>query len=190
MRYLLFDTETTGLPRNWRAPVEQVDNWPRLVQVAYLMYDESGVKIGGDASIIIPGGYEIPSDVAVVHGITQERALREGREVYDVLQELYEAMEACDVLVAHNMDFDSKIIGSEFIRHGIPNIIESRKRLCTMRASADLVGILGPRGYKWPKLSELYVHLFRENFDGAHNAEADIRATARCFWELKRRGVL
>jgi len=29
--YLFFDTETTGLPRNWKAPVTDLDNWPRMV---------------------------------------------------------------------------------------------------------------------------------------------------------------
>ena len=76
--YLFFDTETTGLPRNWKAPVTDLNNWPRLVQLAYLYYDADGKKIMGGDCIIKPEGFTIPTDASRVHGITTERALEEG----------------------------------------------------------------------------------------------------------------
>jgi len=69
--YLFFDTETTGLPRNWKAPVTDLKNWPRLVQLAFLVYDEKGTQISAGDFIIKPEGFKIPADVSLIHGISQ-----------------------------------------------------------------------------------------------------------------------
>ena len=73
--YLFFDTETTGLPRNWKAPVSDLNNWPRLVQLAFLYYDNNGNKISSGDFIIKPEGFTIPTDVSRIHGITTERSI-------------------------------------------------------------------------------------------------------------------
>jgi len=56
--------------------------------------------------------------------------------------------------------------------------------------STNYCGILGEYGVKWPKLRELHIKLFGTEFDGAHDASADIAATKKCFFELKRIGIL
>lgn len=52
--YLFFDTETTGLPQNYKAPVTNLNNWPRMVQIAWLQYDKDGNRISANNSIIKP----------------------------------------------------------------------------------------------------------------------------------------
>jgi DNA polymerase III epsilon subunit-like protein len=184
--YLFFDTETTGLPRNWKAPVTDLNNWPRLVQLAYLLYDKKGTIISSGDFIIKPEGFRIPTESSQVHGITNERAIREGQEISSVLLEFNTLMRQASYLVAHNMSFDEKIVGAEFLRNGMQNYITSKNRICTMEKTTNFCAIQGPYGYKWPKLSELYFKLFQSNFEEAHNAAADIKATAKCFWELKK----
>ena len=76
--YLFFDTETTGLPLNWNAPASNTSNWPRMVQLACLLYDLDGGLIEQRNFIIKPEGYAIPRDAAKIHGITTERANLEG----------------------------------------------------------------------------------------------------------------
>jgi len=188
--YLFFDTETTGLPKNWKAPVTDVNNWPRLVQLAYLQYDKDGTMISGGDYIIKPEGFTIPVEASMVHGITTERALNEGRTVLEVLQEFSNLIEQSETLVAHNFSFDEKIIGAEFLRNGINNGVISKQRICTMQSTTNFCAIPGPYGYKWPKLSELHYKLFRSYFEEAHNASVDITATAKCFWELRRIGKI
>ena len=188
--FLFFDTETTGLPRNWKAPVTDLNNWPRLVQLAYLFYDRDGNKISGGDFIIKPDGFIIPADVSRIHGITHERAVNEGHPLNTVLQHFNTMIEQADWLVAHNMSFDEKIVGSEFLRNGMQNIIPAKNRICTMERTTIFCGIPGPYGYKWPKLSELHYKLFKTHFEEAHNAAVDISATARCFWELRRLGKI
>jgi len=188
--YLFFDTETTGLPRNWKAPVTDVKNWPRMVQLAYLAYDNNGQFMTSGDFIIKPNGFIIPQDASIVHGITTERALREGQPLIHVLQEFSRLVNQASCLVAHNMSFDEKIVGAEFIRSNMPDIVSTKRKICTKVKSTDFCAIDGPYGYKWPKLSELYYKLFRTHFEEAHNAAADIQATAKCFWELKRIGEI
>lgn len=188
--YLFFDTETTGLPKNWKAPVTDLGNWPRLVQLGWQSYDDEGNQLDSGDHIIKPEGFTIPTDSARVHGISTERAMAEGQALSAVLQQFHDLIDQASYLVAHNMSFDEKIIGSEFLRNDFPNILDSTPHICTMKSTVDFCQIEGPYGYKWPKLSELHVQLFGVDFEEAHNASVDITATARCFWELRKRGEI
>jgi DNA polymerase-3 subunit epsilon len=188
--YLFFDTETTGLPRSWNAPVTALDNWPRLVQLAYMAYDRDGGLLASCDCLIKPQGFTIPAESARIHGITTERALKEGRELTEVLQEFRALLDQAQYLVAHNMSFDEKIVGAEFLRNGMKDIPASKMRICTMHGTTEFCAIPGPRGYKWPKLAELHQKLFHADFEGAHNAASDVAATAKCFWELKKQGLI
>ncbi|MFA5368895.1 MAG: 3'-5' exonuclease [Candidatus Paceibacterota bacterium] len=188
--YLFFDTETTGLPRNWKAQVEELDNWPRMIQLAWVLCDRDGNKINGNNYIIKPEGFVIPKEASMVHGITTAQAKKQGAWLEDVLIEFEDLIKQADYLVAHNISFDEKIVGAEFLRKDMVNIIEQKNKICTMQQSTYFCAIEGSRGYKWPKLSELYFQLFGLSFEDAHNAEADINATVECFWELKRLGVI
>lgn len=188
--YLFFDTETTGLPVNWKAPVTDLNNWPRLVQLAYILCDKNGNKVSEGDSIIKPVGYTIPVIATQIHGISTEKANSLGEPIFTVLNKFNDLISQANYLVAHNMSFDEKIIGSEFIRNGMQNSIPSKNKICTMESTTNFCAIDGQYGYKWPKLSELHYKLFGSNFEEAHNAAVDIKATAKCFWELKRIGVI
>jgi DNA polymerase III subunit epsilon len=188
--YLFFDTETTGLPKNWKAPLSDLRNWPRMVQLAWLLYDKNGKKVSGGDYIIKPVGFTIPSEASRIHGITTERALEDGKYLQVILEEFQSLITESEFLVAHNMSFDEKILGAEFLRNKMPDHTSSRKKICTMLETVDFCALKGPYGNKWPKLSELHYKLFRTGFDEAHNAAVDITATARCFWELKRLGII
>ena len=188
--YLFFDTETTGIPRNYRAPASDLNNWPRLVQIAWLLMDEEANEVSSAEHTIKPDGFIIPEDAARIHGITTELALRNGVDLPSVLTEAAAAISRASVLVAHNMQFDEKILGAEFLRSGYPNLVDSRERKCTMQASTDYCRLPGRYGYKWPTLQELHMKLFSEPFEGAHRALVDVRACARCYFELKSRKVV
>ncbi|ADQ81128.1 Exonuclease RNase T and DNA polymerase III [Paludibacter propionicigenes WB4] len=188
--YLFFDTETTGLPRDWKAPVSDLNNWPRLVQLAYLFFDSNGNKIAGGDFIIKPEGFTIPTEASRIHGITTERANQEGKPIQTVLRDFQSMINEAQYLVAHNMSFDEKIVGAEFLRNNMPDSIAPKRKICTMQSTTNFCAINGPYGYKWPKLSELHYKLFKTDFEEAHNAAADIHATARCFWELRRLGKI
>lgn len=188
--YLFFDTETTGLPKNWKAPISDLANWPRLVQLAYLYYDNRGNKIAEGDFIIQPDGFEIPTSSSAIHGITTAIALRDGKPLKNVLEEFQQLIQESETLVAHNMSFDEKIMDAEFLRMKLPNLIPTKNKICTRNTTTTFCAIRTQYGYKWPSLSELHIKLFGKDFDNKHNAASDIYATAKCFWELKRIGVL
>ena len=188
--YLFFDTETTGLPNNWKAPITDFDNWPRLVQLAYQLFDDEGNLIVEDDYIIKPNGFEIPIESSEIHGITTERALSKGIILFKVLEDFKLLLNDAHTIVAHNISYDEKIIGCEFLRLNLTNPLESKNKICTMESSTNHCAINGQYGYKWPKLSELHFKLFKTDFEEAHNAMVDIQATSKCFWELVRINVI
>lgn len=190
--YLFFDTETTGLPRNWNAPLSDSENWPRLAQIAWILYENSA-EIERRDFIIKPEGFEIPIEASNIHGITTKRAQKEGALLGIVLNEFQSLVERADFLVAHNMSFDEKVVGAEFLRKNMSNPFVSKKTICTKEISTNFCAIPSVNGYgdyKWPKLSELYTKLFGAEFVDFHNAEADVNATAECFWEMKKLGIV
>jgi DNA polymerase III epsilon subunit-like protein len=184
---LIFDTETTGLPKNWKAPLTDLENWPRLVQFASQTYDRTGRLLRQYTAIVKPDGFEVPAKASEIHGITHERALAEGCRLQDVLQVFHEDVTCADILVGHNIEYDKNIMGSELIRAKFPAINPPRRKICTMKESVQLCAL--PR-YKWPKLIELHQKLFACDFEGAHNAMHDVAATAKCFWKLVQRGII
>ncbi len=188
--YLVVDCETSGLPRNWRAPVTDVANWPRAVQIGWALYDAGQAKVLAETRIVRPDGFAIPADAVRIHGITTARAMAEGRPVADVLGELSSAASSAKVFVAHNASFDASVIGAEYLRLGLTPPFDAQSMICTMRQSVDFCRLPGPYGYKWPTLDELYSILHGTGFSGAHEAGADVAACAACFFELVKRGVI
>lgn len=108
--FLVFDTETTGLPRSWNAPASHVENWPRLVQLAWETYDGRGTKTGASSYIIKPQGFVIPASATQIHGISNSNAQRSGRPIRDVLEEFHLAIKDEIVVVSHNIRFDENIV--------------------------------------------------------------------------------
>lgn len=190
--YLFYDTETTGLPRNWKAPITQLDNWPRMVQLAWLLYDEQECLLEQGNVIIYPAHFRIPASAAKIHGISQTRAKAEGIPLAEALSAFDQALAQANTLVAHNISFDEKILGAEYLRLRGSNPLQTQSSLCTKEAGTPLCRLPSAygRGYKWPSLSELYRHLFGEAMIGAHDAAVDIAATARCFWAMRKQGAI
>lgn len=188
--YLFFDTETTGLPNNYNAPASDTNNWPRLVQLSWVVADDYGSQIAKHNFIIYPSGYLIPPESTKVHGITTDYALTNGRPIDEVLDLFLKDLKQSTIIVGHNVAFDKKVVGAELIRLKKSNSIANKKTVCTMLSSIDECKIPGPYGYKYPTLQELHMHLFGHEFQDAHNSASDVDATIKCFWEMRRRGII
>ncbi len=190
--YLIFDTETTGLPKNWNAPITDGDNWPRAIQIAWQLHDAMGKVISHEDYLIRPDGFDIPYDAERIHGISTELAQRDGLPLADVLGRFKAALETTKFVVGQNVGFDVNIMGAEFHRLDVQNQLQELPVLdtCT-ETTAQLCQIPGGRGgkFKLPTLTELHEYLFSTPFAEAHNATADVEATTRCFFELVRRRI-
>ena len=106
--YLIFDTETTGLPQNWKAPLTDFNNWPRCVQLAWQVHDIKGKMIEAKNYIIKPEGYDIPFNAEKIHGISTERAAKQGMPLAEVLVEFIKDVETSKFVIGHNVTFDSQ----------------------------------------------------------------------------------
>jgi DNA polymerase III subunit epsilon len=188
--YLFFDTETADLPRRWDAPASDVHNWPRLVQLAWIACDANGTPGLPEVHLIRPEGFIISAGAFQRHGISTARAIADGVPLLPVLERFQAAVEEAAAIVAHNVDFDAKVVGAELIRAGLVNRLDQRTQRCTMKESTNFCRLPGGRGYKWPTLTELHTVLFGRPFDGAHDATADCLACMRCFFALQSRCVL
>ena len=190
--FLIYDTETTGLPVNDNAPLSDFNNWPRLVQLAWQIHDEKGALVEAKNFIIRPEGFVIPRAAEKVHGISTGHALKEGEELSMVLKEFGQALQKVKVVAGHNVNFDNNVVRVEYMRKALNCMLTEKTIVDTKEVSTNYCAIPGGRGgkFKWPKLSELHIKLFGENFDAAHNASADVQATARCFLELIRLNVI
>ena len=190
--YLIFDTETTGLPRSWSAPITDTDNWPRCIQIAWQLHDEMGNLIDHEDYLVKPEGFNIPYDAERIHGISTELAMEQGIALSEVLEKFNIALSKTKFIVGQNLGFDVNIMGCEFHRMNVQSKMNEIPVLdtCT-EVTASLLQLPGGRGgkYKLPTLTELHEYLFNVPFSEAHNATADVEATTRCFLELIKREV-
>tara|TARA_B100001750_G_scaffold192090_1_gene162688 strand:- start:806 stop:1435 length:630 start_codon:yes stop_codon:yes gene_type:complete len=200
MSYLFFDTETTGFPLKNSTPFEDSAQ-PHLVQIAAISYDEEFNKLESFCEIVYPEGlilgketsWIIPEAAAKIHRITQGRAVREGKDIHKVISKFNNLLNSSKVLLAHNIDFDLKILKIAYSRLQM-DLHLPKSLFCTMKSTTEICKIPNTRGwggaYKWPSLSELHLSLFKKDFEGAHDALVDVEATARCFIELKKRKLI
>ena len=191
--FLIFDTETTGLPKRWDAPLTDSENWPRCIQIAWQIHDSRGALVSHRDFLIQPDDFTIPFDSEQIHGISTALASAEGVPLTEVLSEFQTALEGVRYVVGHNVSFDRNIIGAEFLRAGLSDSLEDKAVVdtCT-EETAQLCQLPGGRGgkFKLPTLGELYHFLFEQGFEEAHNATADVEATSRAFLELLRQDKL
>jgi DNA polymerase III subunit alpha len=190
--YLIFDTETTGLPHNKSAPVEQLDNWPRLVQIAWQLHDHQGSLLSTGNHIVKPEGFTIPFNAEKIHGISTKHALEVGEDLAEVLDKFSADVKRAEVLVGHNIEFDNKIIGAEYLRTERENLLAEAKNIDTSSSTVEYCQLQGGIGgrLKQPKLIELYEKLFGEGFGDAHDAAYDVDATAKAFFECLKRSII
>ena len=192
--YFFFDTETTGVPRDYNAPASNIYNWPHAVQISWITTDANRSEHRSENHIIKPIGFTIPSSATAIHGITQDIAMRYGKEIGDILDIFEQHITKAKYIVGHNIDFDIKIIQAECCRLGRKDPFNGKQILDTMKSSVNFCKIPSKSGYyggyKWPSLIELHTKLFGTVFNNAHNSMSDVRATLKCFWALRDKNIL
>lgn len=194
MNVFFFDTETTGLP-DWKSPSGD-DCQPHLTQFAGALFRNDEHVLASVNLMVRPDGWNIPAELQELTGITEADAARFGRpepEVYRIASSL---MLQADLLVAHNISFDMRIMRIASKRYGPGDEADQLRAIdtaCTMRqaskimkmAPTDKMKAAGFTKPKPPKLEEAYRHFFDQEMQGAHNAMFDVMACRR-LWLLMR----
>ena len=193
MKFLVFDTETTGLPKRKNADPEETYLFPYIVQLSWMIFDSGVNKVLTlkDKIVSLPENIQIPQKAMEIHGITQERLREEGEHVCDVLQEFMNDVSGCTYLVGHNIDFDKNMVEVECIRNNCKRLSEHRKMsFCTMKEGKDVCRIermnrfTRKKEFKFPKLIELHEHFFKTTPENLHNSLIDVLVCFRCCYKL------
>ncbi len=163
MKLIVFDTETTGLPKTKAPATKGPNNWPHLVSLAWIVVEDDRI-VKEVYRVIHPSNWVIPPESTAIHGITHEQACREGVSLRDALLEF--TTESADCWIAHNMQFDANVIAHACLWDtGMP-FAGFPKRFCTMESSRQMCALpfpAGGTGYKPPRLHELYRHVMKRD---------------------------
>lgn len=182
---LFFDTETNGKPKDYKASMRDLDNWPRVIQLAWAVYSDTGDKLESACDLIRPDGWTIPVEKFWIdNGYSTEKNKVEGVPMSAALQSFASAARHCRAIVAHNIQFDYNVLGAEMLRYEV-SVGRKLEQYCTMEHGTNICKLPGYGGqYKWPSLAELHQHLLGEGFENAHDAMADVEACARCYFKM------
>lgn len=186
--YLIFDIKTTGFPKDWDGSVHEFDNWPRIIEIAWQLYDDKRNLVNEKSFLIRPDGYDISEDIEKLTGISFDEANEVGVSLMNSLQEFTSVfLKFNPTLIAHNCEFDINVIQAHLINNNFPQSLDEYRHICTMKESATFCDL---PNLKYPKLHELYNKLFSEPPSKSHRALADVKTTSKSFFKLLDIGVI
>lgn len=167
---LILDTETTGLPKHGDAPLSRQ---PEIIEYGGIIYDIAKKEILSRLSILIKPKGEVSEEITKITGITPED-LEDAPAFAEeaVLLPIQKQFELADVLVAHNLPFDSGMFKFELARIG--GLTEETwpwpvENMCTVQEHYQEWG-------RRPKLIHLYEHYMEKPLEQTHRALDDCDA--------------
>jgi DNA polymerase-3 subunit epsilon len=192
----VFDTETTGLPASYMLEEANLNNWPHILQLAYIVYDTEAHKFLEFMEIIIklPSSVNISEESIRIHGISRETMMIKGVEMGPHLTNFLTWCDMSELIIGHNVEFDYKMVCAELMRLGWAEQLQTfkyyKKFFCTMKSTVNVCNIqavskVGKQFTKFPSLTELHYHLFKIGLKNMHNAMNDVLVCFRCFYKLK-----
>ena len=215
MNILVFDTETTGLPKSTFSKVHNTREWPFIVQISYILFDNDSneILVANDHIIKMKKNITISDESVNIHGISNERSQKEGIPIQEGLTLLMKCMESANIIVGHNVNFDKNMIMVELHRNSnqFPNKgsyktislggsedfdIEQlyiKDFICTMKMGLNICNIkvqnvfTGEITKKYPKLLELHKHLFSCEPKNLHNSFIDVIVCLRCYYYIENK---
>jgi len=189
MKLLILDTETTGLPRSKVSALVQAENWPHIVSISWIVMESDTNQVPEKKTYIIkPNGWIIPQESINIHGITQDFATKYGADLEDVMKDFM--LIEYDMMIAHNLNYDENVIVNA-IRWDLNNpefTGFNKLKGCTMNLGKNICKLpfayttAFTRGYKSPKLKELYEFIYKKKPDESqlHGSAYDVQILADC----------
>ncbi len=183
--YLFFDTSANGAPKDWKAPINDPFNWPRMIHLSWILYSEDRELIDSRDDIIKPRGFKISEEIAKKHHLSQEVAEEKGIDIKKALVPFAEALKKAKYIISYNQAFNGGVAGSELYRASIEHSLASSNNYCMMHEATWFCKIpgVGP-GYKWPKLQDIYKKIHSTAYENEGEAKADVTVTALSFFHL------
>lgn len=190
LMYCIFDTETSGL-FDFAKPAD-APGQPRLASIAMLAADEHLNLIAATFVMVRPEGWTMPAEAQRINGLSQHLLETNGVPVGEVLWRYAQEIERGAVMVAHNAQYDAKIMRGEMRRAGMPDLYTATPTICTMKALEPVLRIpkATGRGWKWPKLAEAVRQCLGRDHANAHGALPDALACLDLLRWMKREGCM
>ena len=199
---MVFDTETTGLPKSRNSYVTDTEEFPYIVQLSYIVYDMSSNELCciSDSIIKLDEQIDIPIESENIHCISKSISREKGVPIKDVLLKFIRDLEDCHILVAHNIEFDVNMVTVELIRlnrltdteeiNEAYAVFSAAQKCCTMIENKTMCNIVaktkaGREYVKYPSLTELHQTIFNRVPNYMHNSLNDILICLRCFYFQK-----
>lgn len=185
MKYLVFDTETTGMVQWNKAAMDPQQ--PKLVQLGCILFDTEHNEVATLKTLVQPLA-PIHPKAQETHGISFETATEMGISNQNAVEIFLDLIDIADAVVAHNFAFDSKVMNHAAYNAKLgDNIFKGKLDRCTKEATTNILRIPSTfkgKKYKWPSLEECAQYFFKESVEGAHDAMNDVRMTARVYKTL------
>jgi len=183
--YLFFDTSANGAPKNWKAPINDPFNWPRMIHLSWLLYNEDRELIDSRNDIIKPKGFTINDEIEKKHHLSQAKALEEGIDIKEALKPFAEAIKQAKYIISYNQTFNNGVVGSELYRASINHNLPDSNNYCLMEEATWFCKLAkeGP-GYKWPSLEQIHEKIYGAEFENAGEAQADVSVVSLSFFHL------
>jgi hypothetical protein len=197
MRILFVDTETNGVPKSRWVKEEDWKQWPEILQIAWEIWEiqeDAEPKSVKSEDFILKQSPDIKWDKVAesFHKIPLSLCNATGHEWTPVLQTFLADLSSCQMVVAHNLDFDRKIIRAGLYRCSLTPWPEKQFiEACTMRGTQGFFdfGLDRAGNPKAPKLTQLHDACIPGRYDCSgggpwHDATHDLHCCALCYWVL------
>jgi DNA segregation ATPase FtsK/SpoIIIE-like protein len=187
MRILVFDTETSGLNPQWNV----------ILQLSYQIVDSNTWATQKTANHYFSwpeNKARVTREAIIVNGLTEEvLASKQLSDRKTALEDFVKDKDSCDLLVAHNLEFDKKFIiascreeGVKFANSDWAKSYDTMKRMTSYCQIPKDWG----NGYKWPKLTELADCLGIDYSQiSLHDSSGDVELTKLCFEGIVAEGL-
>lgn len=188
--YLIFDASANGRPRSYKAPLDDTAAWPHLMHLSWIVLGKD-LKPKEDYNMLInPDSYTPTPEALKSHHIEKEDLYSSSDSIASVLQQFTSSVNQSQYLLAHNLQYNEGVIGSEYYRMSMSSPLIAAEKYCLMQEATYFCKLPGKRGYKWPSLQEMHSIMFRQGYTPAGHARADVIAASRCFIFLMKAGAL
>jgi DNA polymerase-3 subunit alpha len=196
MKFLIFDTETTGLPKDRYTPaISRPQNWPDIVSISWMVFENARL-ITTRSHIVRPVDWVVPKESTAIHGITDSSAIRNGVSLDWVIEAFRNDLHECDVVVAHNLAFDKNVVDSAWYWRCCPIRGLANKpsfgwppnQICTAEIGKDFCKfpfLDNQNRYRFPKLGELYTFMLKRPVPYVlHSSLFDTLALSEIFFSV------
>ena len=177
---IVFDTETTGLPKPSSVPLEEQ---PKIIEFAAIKLDNKTLKETDRVEFLLNPEEKLDPVITKITGLKDEDLIGQPLfvEQYPLLADFFLGERE---MVAHYVAFDRSLL--EFDLRRIDKLMQFPwpiKHTCTVEASYPL------KNFRL-KLTQLHEIVTGSPHKEAHRAMADVEALATCVRWLRKKGMM